>query len=306
LLEAARRDHNPSQTDRERVHAALFGALSLPLSLPDPSSSGAIEAPRPPPPQPVPAAGSLGGLGIKLALIVSVSLGGVGWWMLGSVPARKTELGPASVTASGPSARTAPAGPAKRTLVESTPGALTAPMAAPAAAIPDAESSHDAKLAQRARLEPGHKHSVHAQDVSEANEASARGLPVAAAPSHESPAPSPAAASEPSPTAELPPAAAAQPSAAPASALGELVLIRRALSALRAGSPEGALRALAEHRTSYPDGAMLSEREGLYALALCESGQIEAGLRQKAEFLRSFGTSPIAARVKAACQGDPR
>jgi hypothetical protein len=305
LLEAARRDHNPNQTDRERVHAALFGALSLPLSLPETSGNGAMQPPRPLSPQPAPAASSLGGLGVKLALVVSVSLGGVGWWTLGSVPAHKGESDHASATASSPSARIAPAGPRKRTLVESTPEAPIAPTAQPAAALPAAESTRDPKLAQRVRFEPGHKRNAHASGVSKADETSARGLQAAEAPSSESPASSPAV-SEPSLAAQLPQAATPTPSAAAPSAFGELVLIRRALSALRAGSPESALRALAEHRTSYPTGAMLSEREGLYALALCESGQIEAGLRQKAEFLRTFANSPIAARVKAACQGTSR
>lgn len=300
LLEAARREHNPSQADRERVHAALFSALALPLSPPESSRDGAVEAPRPMPPAPGPAAGFLGGVGIKLVLVVSLTLGGVGFWALDSFSGPTNESSRASITASPPSARTAPETTAKPALSESTPKALTAPTAELPLSLRRAESKQDSKTAPSLPDERGAKRAAHAVR----NSPPARAPQVAEAPSSTLSASAPSDGSESAVASDRPQALRASNSAPP-SAYGELLLIRRALSALRAGAPETALRVLAEHRASYPMGAMVSEREGLYALALCEGGQFEAGRRQKSEFLRIYGASPIAARVKAACQGAP-
>lgn len=81
----------------------------------------------------------------------------------------------------------------------------------------------------------------------------------------------------------------------------ELALIRAALTSLRDRDSLQALRLLDEHAARYPNGAFATERRGLHAIAQCAAGRAEDGARERAAFLKSFGSSPIAARVRSAC-----
>ena len=81
----------------------------------------------------------------------------------------------------------------------------------------------------------------------------------------------------------------------------ELELIRRAMTSLRDRDPGRALALLDEHERTYPSGAFATERRGLHVVALCAAGKLLEGRSEQASFLRSDGSSPIAARVRRAC-----
>ncbi len=82
----------------------------------------------------------------------------------------------------------------------------------------------------------------------------------------------------------------------------EISLIRGALSALRDGAPGRALALLDEHAQFYPRGAFLDERRGLRVLSLCAVGRRDEGERERDAFLDRASSSPIARRVRRACQ----
>jgi hypothetical protein len=94
-----------------------------------------------------------------------------------------------------------------------------------------------------------------------------------------------------------------QPS--PPAAPPELTLIRSALTSLRDGAPQRALALLGEHDDAYPNGAFASERRGLRIVALCESGRLDEGRKERVVFLRREGSAPVAERVRHACQEAP-
>ncbi len=81
----------------------------------------------------------------------------------------------------------------------------------------------------------------------------------------------------------------------------ELALIRSALTSLRDHDSLQALRLLDEHAARYPSGAFGTERRALHVVALCAAGRTEEGARERAQFLKTSGDSPIAARVRSAC-----
>ncbi len=91
-----------------------------------------------------------------------------------------------------------------------------------------------------------------------------------------------------------------------ASAPREIALIRGALTSLRDRQPGRALALLDEHARVYPSGAVSDERRGLRVIALCAAGRVEEGKREREAFLERAGSSPIAARVRRACDEDGR
>lgn len=82
----------------------------------------------------------------------------------------------------------------------------------------------------------------------------------------------------------------------------ELALIRETLTSLRDHAPQRALRLLEEHESRFPQGVFAHERRGLRAVALCEAGESARGKRERARFLRQDSHSPLAARVRKACE----
>ncbi len=83
----------------------------------------------------------------------------------------------------------------------------------------------------------------------------------------------------------------------------ELSLIRAASAALRAGDYAAASTALAEHAARFPEGALGRERRGLHALVLCATAPSDAATRTAAAaFSSEAGASPLAERVRRACQ----
>jgi hypothetical protein len=82
----------------------------------------------------------------------------------------------------------------------------------------------------------------------------------------------------------------------------ELTLLRRAQTAMRDGDPLRALSLLHQHAVRFPAGALRDERLGAEVLATCASGKLDAGRALKAAFLRETPDSPLASRVRSACE----
>jgi hypothetical protein len=78
----------------------------------------------------------------------------------------------------------------------------------------------------------------------------------------------------------------------------EVALLSRATKALRAGRAGEALRALDEHQSRFPRGALSEERRAAKAEALCSLGRVSEG---RAELGRLAPQSPAAARAKQVC-----
>ncbi len=80
----------------------------------------------------------------------------------------------------------------------------------------------------------------------------------------------------------------------------EVALLSRATSELRAGRPAAALKVLADHQRRFPTGALVEERRGAKAQALCLLGRIDEG---RAELARLTPQSPAAATAQQVCDG---
>ncbi|MBZ0117581.1 MAG: hypothetical protein K8H88_11325, partial [Sandaracinaceae bacterium] len=91
---------------------------------------------------------------------------------------------------------------------------------------------------------------------------------------------------------------------APSTLAEELDLLRRAQGALRANEIDTALARLDEHERRFPDGQLQAEREAARVVALCRGARPEARA-QASRFLRERASSPLAARVRAACDLEP-
>jgi hypothetical protein len=82
---------------------------------------------------------------------------------------------------------------------------------------------------------------------------------------------------------------------------GEVSLLEAADAELRRGDADAALARLAEHAARYPSGALVYEREGVRAIALCRSGRLVEGRAVADRFLGSARKSSLANRVRTAC-----
>jgi hypothetical protein len=99
---------------------------------------------------------------------------------------------------------------------------------------------------------------------------------------------------------------AAEIAPAPAPALDpldpELTVLRLAQEDLRAGLPARALRRLAEYDRRFGKGALEEERRAIAAIALCSVRPGTASRAQSERFLQSAPASPLAERVRTACE----
>lgn len=93
----------------------------------------------------------------------------------------------------------------------------------------------------------------------------------------------------------------------PDTLLAEMQLLERAQAALGRSDAQGALRILREHRTRFPGGVLTAERMAAQVLALCEADREKQARETADRFLRRFGESPLAQRVRTVkCAGrDP-
>lgn len=97
--------------------------------------------------------------------------------------------------------------------------------------------------------------------------------------------------------------------AAPTAPVGpldpELRVLRQAQDDLRAGLPAQALRRLQDFERRFGTGSLGQERQAIAAIALCQA-RPGPGAQARAEaFLRSAPDSPLAARVRWACDEAP-
>lgn len=70
---------------------------------------------------------------------------------------------------------------------------------------------------------------------------------------------------------------------------------------MNADDPAIALQHLEEHARRFPHGVMEEEREAARIVALCQVGRADEARTLAARFLSERPTSPLAARVRAAC-----
>ncbi|MET0343353.1 MAG: hypothetical protein ABW252_20250 [Polyangiales bacterium] len=148
-----------------------------------------------------------------------------------------------------------------------------------------AQVAHDPTISSRATAASGATHTVNGAPAS-ASGAAHGGV-------NDAPASESDATEVPAPKVDAP------------SAPTELALIRGALTNLRDGAPQRALSLLSEHGEAYPEGAFASERRGLRIVALCASGRLDEGRKERVVFLRREGSAPVAERVRHACQEAP-
>jgi hypothetical protein len=82
----------------------------------------------------------------------------------------------------------------------------------------------------------------------------------------------------------------------------ELRLLREAREDLRAGRSESAYRRLDEYGRQHSGGMLAQERRALSAIALCQWQPGPEAQTRAAEFLRNSPESPLASRVRSACE----
>ena len=81
----------------------------------------------------------------------------------------------------------------------------------------------------------------------------------------------------------------------------ELALLRQAQDRLQAGDAAEALALLDDHERKFADGNLGAERQAARIFALCSAGRNTEAREAANAFLRQFPSSPMAARVRAAC-----
>ena len=100
-------------------------------------------------------------------------------------------------------------------------------------------------------------------------------------------------------------AANPSPAAPPVVALDpepELRVLREAREDLRAGRPQSAYRRLDEYGRQNSVGMLAQERKALSAIALCQWQPGPEAQARASEFLRTSPDSPLARRVRSACE----
>lgn len=91
--------------------------------------------------------------------------------------------------------------------------------------------------------------------------------------------------------------------AAPAASLAdETAVLRAAWREIRFGDAASALARLDAHRARFPSGVLVPERDAARVIALCVDGQVAEGRRAATQFAAEHASSPLTARVRAACE----
>lgn len=91
------------------------------------------------------------------------------------------------------------------------------------------------------------------------------------------------------------------PTDEPGSLAAEAESLARAQAALQRGEPDDALTVLTAHARRFPRGALREEHDALRAIALCAADRAREGRGEAQAFLRAHPTSPLAERVRTAC-----
>jgi len=90
--------------------------------------------------------------------------------------------------------------------------------------------------------------------------------------------------------------------AAPLSPEPELQLLRQAREDLQRGQPEVAFRRLGDYDREHGQGMLMQERQALKAIAFCRWRPGSDAQTRAAQFLRGAPQSPLANRVRSACE----
>jgi hypothetical protein len=295
LLEDARRAHEPSDADCERVRRGLYTALGAHTALGHAGASNGATGSA--------SSGTLGSLagttGGKLLLVAALMGGAGGIWSWSSrierQPAPSTSAAERAALAPTPSVTPLPVEPARGQLGRSAerdassagePAAVIVAVAAerPAARVARPERAPRAVRAAAARTP------VRAPALEQAPEQPAAAIVRAGEPGH--------------PAEHVTSARITASSEVPREIVkeeSEVTLIRAAFASLNAHDPQRTLELLDAHAARYPIGAMGRERAGLRVLALCDVGRVQEGRREQAAFLQAASDSPLQNRVRGAC-----
>ncbi len=313
LLDRARSDLDPSDDDRARNKRRLYAHLGIGIGAATAAASTSASAGT------VAAAGagsSALGLAVKagLAVVLAGALAGTGVVAVQSRAARGTPPDPRSAPTSittAPTTQTFPLAVAPRP----APVAIAQPPASPdpsgpQAAVLDPTVAPSDPREPAPPLAPSHTPPVGRSIARSAPLApSSPGmlghdgpLPLASPPATDGMIASPPGAAAPTSNA-VPPAPAIALPAGPATVLAEAQLLRDADAALKAGDPRRAEALLAQHSASFPNGALVEEREAERVAVLCALGRTEQARAAASAFLRDRPRSPLATRVRSSCGG---
>jgi hypothetical protein len=108
-----------------------------------------------------------------------------------------------------------------------------------------------------------------------------------------------------SPSNDAPTPGSATVSAPKDSVVEEAALLHAARGALAGGDAKAALALLDEHGARFPKGALVAERQAARVFALCALGRSIEARRAASAFLAQNPRSPLAARVRDACEPPP-
>lgn len=86
----------------------------------------------------------------------------------------------------------------------------------------------------------------------------------------------------------------------------ELSVLRQAQNDLRTGHPDLALQRLEDFDRQFGPGALGQERQAISAIALCQARPGPAARARAERFLRTAPESPLAERVRSACESSNR
>jgi hypothetical protein len=294
LLDKARADHEPSPADQQRVRAAVYAAVGMPLTPLAGSAHSGVDALAQAAPSPASssAVGALsGGAWTTVAKVVlGLAVSALGLWT--ALPEQQA----ASAIAVKSARPTVPDSLAAVEIVPALPSSSRQPRADENTSFRGPRDVH--RGSTRVTAETRH---VSAQPPRAAAAHAGRDTEGELAANEPANAPSVNPADEGPDSAAATPAVALPAPAKARSAHAEILLIRAALTALNRRDPERALLLLQQHQSEYPEGVMGEEREGLRIIALCEGGRFEEGRRESQVFLRNAAHSPLSGRLRSTC-----
>lgn len=274
LLRASRADHDPTASDRARVRLALSRRLAS--GAPVASGGGEHSTPA------MALRGALVGNAASLSL-AAVCLAAGAFMLAGKDEPQSSPPDTAGVVAHAPASGVLrPTGVSNGSDEQATPSSTPA---SPSAQAPSNLVGRGAPRQPHAGARAMTAQIVAGGDPSARSEGEP---PNAARTAHSASVALP----EPAP---VPALHADQPDDA-----AEVALVTRIQRALRNGELSAALALCAEHERRWPHGTFTQEREGVRAIASCQSQSSQARQRARA-FLTKYPRATLAPRVNAAC-----
>ena len=270
LLDLARDGHEPSAADRQRVRRMLAASLGAAAGLATTTTVGTSVA----------AATGAASVATKM-VVVAVIAAAAGAGGAAAYLQRRGETGAPTATAAGRVRQPPPLAKPRPLPRAAAPAVAASP--APALPARDEQPILEASPARAARPVPR-------PGLQErAPLAVPRPPAVALAPAAFEPAGPPASLETPVPT----------------TIEAETRLLRDGLAALHSGDPARALALFDEHARRYASGVLAEERSAERVVALHDLGRVIEANQAAAAFLRDHPSSPLRARVRAACPPAP-